>query len=226
MYQPTLLDLLKQSSWDYGLSSSGAWLNVPSQSSASLISDLFFNDLTATAAKLRGKVQIFWGDRTQHPIEIEDWMHQLKEANKMTAGLPGLYLGTEIKVYGSNFLRMLLELIERKDENAGIARLRDNKQLILTAGSATAMGLEDATPLTNLRREDYWNLEDLAEFNREWQQQLREDGTNSIEFTYRALDNPLDSNGGWVRQTTRYSLFVDGAELYHRAQALDVVAVQ
>lgn len=142
-----------------------------------------------------------------------------------TLEFPSLYLGSEIKVYGSNFLRMLLELIERKDENAGIARLRDNKQLILTAGSARAMGVEDATPLTNLRREDYWNLEDLANFDREWRQQLRVDGTNSIEFTYRALDNPLDPNGGWVQQTTRYSLFVDGTELYHRAQALDVVAV-
>lgn len=141
-------------------------------------------------------------------------------SNNLTS-FPGLYLGGEIKIYTSNFLRSLSELLEQKDSSVGLARLRDNAQLCLSQGSAAFMGLADASPLTRLRREDYWNLEDLDSFNREWRQVLREDGSNSIDFKYRALHNPLDPSEGWGLCVTRYSLLVDGSEAYHKALNLE-----
>ena len=149
----------------------------------------------------------------------------VKGESMISTQFPGLYLGQEIKIYSSDFLRSLLDLLERKDSISGLVRLRDNAQLVLTHGSALSLGVTDASDYTRLRREDYWHLEDLADFNREWRQQLREDSSNSIEFTYRALDNPLDPNGDWVRCVSRYRLLKDGSELYHQAECLDFAPI-
>jgi hypothetical protein len=137
---------------------------------------------------------------------------------------PGLYLGQEIKIYSADFLRALLNLFEKKDTNSGLVRLRDNAQLVLTHGSALNLGLEVVDSYTRLRRDDYWQPQDLQDFNREWMQILREDGSNYIEYSYLALLDPIndqDERLEWGRFTSRYRLLKDGTQLYHQCEALD-----
>lgn len=188
--------------------------------------------LALTALKFSKEVAIVRFPGCRHPFEIPAYLaleNLLNQGDSMNnIEFPGLYLGQEIKIYSSNFLRTLLNLLENKDNNSGLVRLNDNVQLVLTHGSAISLGVADASPYTNLRREDYWFPADLESFNREWRQQLREDGTNSIEFSYLALDDPLNDQQeklNWVRCTSRYRLLKDGNQLYHQAQCLDFVPV-
>ena len=146
---------------------------------------------------------------------------KLMTNNLVLPNSPGLYLG-EIGIYTVNLLNTLTELITRKDADLGLVRVRDNLQIVLTQGASLSLGTEVGSDCVKLNRSDYWNSEDLAEFNREWKRELREDGTNFIEFTYRALRNPLVSKTDWGRYTTRYQLISDASELYHFAETLEV----
>lgn len=91
---------------------------------------------------------------------------KLMTNNLILPNSPGLYLG-EIGIYTVNLLNTLTELITRKDADLGLVRVRDNLQIVLTQGASLSLGTEDVADCVKLNRSDYWNAEDLAEFNRE-----------------------------------------------------------
>ena len=220
--KPSLLSLLaKENSWDFGTSPEGVWLASPNKQSANLIADVFFEDLTVTAAKLCGKVQIFWGDRTQKPIEINHWMYQ--QTQKMTTQLL-LPTGVQIAQMRLSLplVRTLFEFAENPEMLAGFVRLSDERQVCMTEAIAqivTASG-QDLEEVVTRRREEYWHPADLIEFNREWQQVLEPDNVQStLEYTYRAKVTPTSNQ--WRRWTTRFRLVQDDVgTAYHVGYAI------
>ena len=159
------------------------------------------------------------------PAILNEDLRTMMDAKKLVIpNAPGIYIG-EIGIYTTNLLNTLTELLTRKEADLGLVRVRDNLQIVLTQGASLSLGTEDINDCVRLKRSDYWHPADLVEFNRHWQQQLKDDGSNVIEYTYRALRNPLVSKSDWGQYTTRYRLISDGDELYHLAETLEVIPI-
>ncbi len=113
--------------------------------------------------------------------------------------------------------RLCADLIENP-RSAGIVRIPDERQIIITNESGSS--LKNATPeeAVTWSRSDYWHRADLAEFRQRCRQELSAGGESVIEHTYRAFDPTLGANnptsGNWVRMTQSYRLF-DGNDGNH-----------
>lgn len=122
--------------------------------------------------------------------------------------------------------RLAADLIENP-RKAGINRLPDERQIILTNENGFSLKnatLEDAVTWS---RSDYWHPRDLIEFRQHCRQELSVGGESFIEHSYRAFDPTLGPNdptfGNWVRMTQRYKLF-DGNDnnYYQLCEVLDM----
>lgn len=234
--QQNLLNLLGNSKdWEYGVSPTGLWLTSPSRADANLITDLYFEELVVTACKLGGKVQIYWGDRSQAPIEICDWMYsgKLQEIQEMT----NFILPTGIQSVDTNanvasqpdepskllwfanvavspiLLTIANDLIENP-RKAGVVRLSDELQVIMSDGCKILNPGHTVQEATNWRRSQFWHPQDLIDFRRECRQQLTPDGVTTLEFRWRSFDPDLGIDcsepGNWLEFATRYRLFDGG----------------
>ncbi len=133
-----------------------------------------------------------------------------------------LYTGN-LQIYSAQFINVLNDLLERRETASGVVRLRDNTQIIVTSGCTL---LSNPQQGISRRREQYWHPGDLLDFNQSWQQVLTEDGSNTFEFTYRALEDPSsDNQERWGRFTTQYRLFRDNQEIYHLSEGLDFAPI-
>jgi hypothetical protein len=104
-------------------------------------------------------------------------------------------------------LRYVYEMGE-SDSSQGLVRLADNRQIVLSEKSR--LFTPDFEEVMKKTRADYWYAPDLEEFDREWKQALRPDGTNWITKTYRVFNHadPTDRDG-WREFTSRYRLLLD-----------------
>ncbi|MBW4633906.1 MAG: hypothetical protein KME30_18985 [Iphinoe sp. HA4291-MV1] len=118
-------------------------------------------------------------------------------------------------------IQVLLEFDENPDMSAGLVRLSDERQVAVTAAAARFVPNNDAEELVRLRRQDYWWLPDLENFNRNWRQQLEPNNLSSmIEYSYRS---EADRDRNWGRYTTRYRLIQDDfGVLYHVCYSVGV----
>lgn len=122
--------------------------------------------------------------------------------------------------------RLAADLIENP-RKAGINRLPDERQIILT--NENGFSLKNATleEAVTWSRSDYWHSADLIEFRQRCRQELSDGGESFIEHSYRAFDPTLGPNnptfGNWVRMTQRYKLF-DGNDgnYYQLCEVLDM----
>lgn len=217
--QANLISLLAQNDWDYGLSASGFWLVAPTQPSANLITDLFFEDLALTAYKLKGKVKIYFPSGS--PIEINEYMY---EENKMEANLLLPPTGIQIAQMRLSLplIQTLMEFAENPDMLAGFVRLSDQRQVCMTEAIASIVAAsgQDLEEVVTRRREQYWYAQDLSDFNRDWQQTLEANNPNStIEYTYRAKVSPANSQ--WRKWVSRFRLVQDDlGTTYHVGYAI------
>jgi len=218
-----LLNVLKNSeNWEYGVSPEGLWLASPSRKAANLVTDLYFNELAVTACKLGGKVQIYWGDCTHQPIEINEWMYQ--EAREMTSTQLLLPTGIQIAQMRLSLplVRTLFEFAENPEMLAGFVRLTDERQICMTESIAqiVAASGQDLEEVITRRRQQYWHPQDLEDFNRTWQQVLEANNPQStIEYTYRAKVTPTSTE--WRQWTTRFRLVEDDFSTnYHVGYAI------
>ncbi len=123
--------------------------------------------------------------------------------------------------------RLCADLLENP-RRAGIVRLPDERQIIIT--NESGFSLKNATPeeAVTWSRSDYWHRADLAEFRQRCRQELSVGGESFIEHTYRAFDPTLGANnptfGNWVRMTQRYRLF-DGNDGNHY-QICEILDIQ
>lgn len=223
MIANSILELINDYPW--GLTPNGAWVEFPSQEEARLAVKLFFQDWAASAKNINGMIKICGGNRKIYEIskfmddEIGDYMSDLtlEVANMLWFG--------KIPVTPALF-RLAADLIENP-RRAGIVRIPDERQIILTNESGYSLknaSLEEAVTWT---RENYWHPQDLQEFRQRCRQELSAEGESYIEHTYRAFDPTLGATnptfGNWVRLTQRYRLF-DGNDgnFYQLFEALDM----
>ena len=139
--------------------------------------------------------------------------------------VPGLFIG-KIEIYTPEFLTALQKMMARSSERLALIRVSDNRQLVMSVGNSHHLQSTYLNPNVTLVREDYWNLSDLDDFNRLCRQELREDGSNTLEFTYRALTNQVRSLTNWSKFTTRYRLIFDGTEAYQQAEILNITPIE
>lgn len=89
--------------------------------------------------------------------------------------------------------RLCADLIENP-RRAGIARIPDERQIILTSENGYSLKNATLEEAVTWSRSDYWHSADLAEFRQRCQQELSADGETWIEHTYRAFDPTLGPN--------------------------------
>lgn len=106
--------------------------------------------------------------------------------------------------------------LEHPTQAGGIVRVSDNQQVAMSY--ANAQHDEDFTAGAGVKkavcwkREDFWHPGDLADFDRQWQQQLEPNNPNSwIEVKWRSFDPDLglNSEAGWIEFANHYKLLVD-----------------
>lgn len=106
----------------------------------------------------------------------------------------------------------------------GIVKWTTQKQVILTADCAQIGIGQSVEECLNYSRSQYWHPPHLEEFLRQCQQELRQDGSNSIEFSYLSFDPT--TGGDWMQATARYRMIDAGRlGLYQMAVNLDFSAV-
>lgn len=96
----------------------------------------------------------------------------------------------------------------------GIVRLSDERQVIMSSGmSGVLLAGVFIDETTQWKRPEFWNLEDLAEFNRDWRRQLDLEGIGGIERRYR-IHKPR-SRDPWEWYTSSYRLIQADGDLFH-----------
>lgn len=119
---------------------------------------------------------------------------------------------------------MVLRAATQKSEEEGqwgIVRLSDERQVIMSSGMTgvllSGVGIDETT---NWRRPEFWHLEDLEEFNRDWRRRLDIEGNEAIEYRYR-IHKP-GSNDPWEWYRSSYRLLRgERQELYQICTFVD-----
>lgn len=110
---------------------------------------------------------------------------------------------------------VLKAAVEKSEEEGrwGIVRLSDERQVVMSSGMSgvllSGVGIDETT---QWRRPEFWHLEDLTEFNRDWRTRLDEDGDTAMEYRYR-IHKP-GTNDPWEHYTSSYRLLRAGQDLY------------
>jgi hypothetical protein len=109
--------------------------------------------------------------------------------------------------------RPLLDVLIEMRANPGIAALvswATQKQVVLTQACAQIPIGQQLADCLRYSRADYWVKAHLDAFMRECRQQLRDDGSNSIEFKYLTFDPTTGDD--WIEIVGRYRM-VDAGKL-------------
>ena len=152
------------------------------------------------------------------------------EANKMVSTSETIQIANMLW-FGNvpvtpELFRLAADLIENP-RRAGITRLPDERQIILTNESGFSLKNSSLEEAVTWKRTDYWHPADLEEFRHRCQQELSVGGESYIEHSYRTFEPTLGPNdptvGNWARMTQRYRLF-DGNDgnFYQLCEALDI----
>lgn len=124
----------------------------------------------------------------------------------------------------SQLLKLAIDLIENPGKK-GIVRLRDERQIILHDECKFSLLGKSTKVANNWSRPQYWHPQDLEEFRRECRQSLNDNGSNTLEYTYRSCDAELGlfnrEPGNWREFTAVYRLYDGGdGEYYQLAENL------
>lgn len=109
--------------------------------------------------------------------------------------------------------RPLLDVLLEMRQNPGIAALvnwQTQKQVVLTQACAHIPIGEQLADCLRYSRHDYWVKADLDQFMEYCRQQLREDGSNAIEFKYLTFDPTTGDD--WIEIVGSYRM-VDAGKL-------------
>jgi hypothetical protein len=132
-----------------------------------------------------------------------------------------------IEVYSLSLSSILYReigwFLEHPVQAGGIVRVADNQQVAMSHANAqkdsdftAGAGVKKAV---KWKRSDFWHPGDLADFEREWRQELEPNNPDSwIEVSWRSFDPDLGmfSSDGWIEFSNRYKLLVDEqGKTYH-----------
>lgn len=110
-------------------------------------------------------------------------------------------------------LKAATQKSEEEEGRWGIVRLSDERQVIMSSGmSGVLLSGVGISETTNWRRPEFWHLEDLEVFNRDWRNRLDENGSTVMEYRYR-IHKP-GSNDPWESYTSNYRLLRGKQDLY------------
>lgn len=212
---------------DYGLKPQGAWVRFPSKEYAELVTQIFFNDLTATAQKLGGVVDISWGSNCKNTFQVYGWMNESQE-EAMTTPTNNLWFA-QLAV-SPGLLRLAADLMDNP-RKAGIVRISDERQVIMHDETKILCPDHSLSEATNWKRSQFWHPQDLVDFRQHCLQELTPGGEKNIEFTWRSFDPDIgmkDSRpGNWLEFTTKYQLFDGGdGEFYQVCENVDMREIQ
>lgn len=106
----------------------------------------------------------------------------------------------------------------------GIVKWESQKQVILTK-DCTKVGIGNSLEeCFNFSRYQYWSLPDLDTFIQRCAQELRSDGSNSMEYTYLTYDPTTNSD--WIKITAKYHMIDAGRMgVYQFSENLDYSSV-
>ena len=192
------------------IGSSGFCFHPDSLNNADKLIDSHFNDL-AKIAHTGG----FEFTQVRYPGRINAVRIYAKQYKETLTMPQSLLFGTCEIPY--ELQRTVLEMGESSSAQ-GLIRVSDNRQLILSDGCK--LTTPDVSAMVSATRESYWNLEDLAEFDRRWRQELTPSG-DWLTMTYRT-HKIGDSSSDRRVYTNRFRLLLDASgNPYHLAECLE-----
>ncbi|GAB1541587.1 hypothetical protein NUACC21_42580 [Scytonema sp. NUACC21] len=204
----SVLRILNQPGWNYKLSPEGVSILAPTKQDATHLAQNYGYVLTATAAKMKGKVRIGWR-RCKQPIEFYGWM-AFQEPPPSGNTVKRTLLGGGVFCSQVRLPIALLHRMMAAAENerpVSIVRQDNHKQIIVNRAMSHMLqsfpGIATQRVMTR-----FWLPEDLAEL----QQRLRSEsrftwtycgGLN--ERTWAILTTEFEAfevEGIWYRQST------------------------
>jgi hypothetical protein len=118
---------------------------------------------------------------------------------------------------------VLRRAVVRMDEGEGrwgIVRMRDERQVVMSSGMAgvllAGVGIESTT---NWRRPEFWNPDQLREFNSQWRRTLDEAGDRIMDYRYQIRKPGSRDPWEWYRSSYRLMRGEDGG-LYQMCEFL------
>jgi len=106
----------------------------------------------------------------------------------------------------------------------GVVNWSTQKQVILTTDCSQILIGEELEDCLQFSRQQYWYAQDFESFMQQCHQELREDGSNSIEFRYRTFDPTTRED--WIECCARYRM-IDAGRLgfYQLAENIDFAPI-
>jgi hypothetical protein len=133
------------------------------------------------------------------------------EVNPMTAFNPIQDDPTYLLVAEQRLTPPLVAALLDLQQNPGIKAIvnwQTQKQVILTQDCNQIPIGNDLEDCLNYSRHQYWLSADLERFMQQCQQELRQDGSNTLEFKYLTFDPT--TGGDWIQIVGRYKMIDAG----------------
>lgn len=214
------LEEIFQSEWEVCISPNAFVLSAPSQSEAFKLAYFKPEALAEWALRFgRGATVIKYPQCGDFHYRIPATMAYPLQIMKNEPIVldPGNPL---IEVYCLSLSSVLYQeigwFLEHPNQAGGIVRAADNQQVVMSHANAqknadftAGAGVKKAV---RWKRSDFWHPGDLAEFERDWKQQLEPNNPHSwVDVSWRSFDPELgiSSPDGWIEFSNRYKLLVD-----------------
>lgn len=207
--------------WDLNISGDHLSLKAPGRIEAEEFLEIITDSLSVAASAFGFKYGYLTFPDCKKPYKIPASIfhncskYESQRKNFMTQTplivVPGLEIA-QMKL-SLPILRIFQEFCEYPDQRSGLVRINDERQVAMSESSSMMIVNSTLQAAVQRKRNEYWHLADLEEFNREWQRNLTLDDGSSFEFAYRCVSADKTS---WRRFTTRYRLVSDSyGILYH-----------
>lgn len=166
----------------------------------------------------RRKKAYLWYAGAYKPVVLFDWMinniinHQgfsIITTDMMNNNIIRPDFGIQIAsiVLTPTVIRLLQEISEQPELKGGLVRVHDERQVAIANNFTPHLTNYTQESAVQKTRKEYWELDYLAEFNREWRQSLEVNNSNSnLEFTYYVREDGTGPRGKFV---SRFKLVED-----------------
>jgi len=223
MENKELIQVAQMPGWNLNISSESLSLEAPCRAAAEEFLELVTTSLgtAATAFGFRYAYLTFPNCRKPYKIPASIYYSCTKSYNLHRGDfmsstplivVPGLQIA-EMKL-SLPILRIFEEFCEYPERRSGLVRINDERQVAMSESSSVLVVNSTLAQAVQRKRNEYWYLPDLEDFNRQWRQSLTaDDNSSSIEFAYRGVSS---DGTNWRRFTNRYRLVRDSyGILYH-----------
>lgn len=154
-----------------------------------------------------------------YPISTEGGVSPIKEKEEDGE----FHAAFEMSLIPGSLIKYVSLVFNEPSKKLILVRLKDEKQVVVSKSVAPHIIRASCAQAAQRVRSDYWELQALADFNRDWKQSLTIDGS-SKRYDWEGYSPVTRSN--WRRFSIDVRLIKIGNELYHLVESLGTQNIQ